>query len=50
MCLYDPWKWMGISEVGTEGAVLRGHLQAGVLVGESGLETCRRRSLEGFPG
>lgn len=28
MYLYDPWKWMGISEVGTEGAVLRDHLQA----------------------
>jgi len=33
MCLYDPWKWMGISEVGTEGAVLRGHLQAGGICG-----------------
>lgn len=28
MCLYDLWKWMGISEVGTKGADLRDHLQA----------------------
>lgn len=27
MCLYDPWEWMGISEVGTKGADLRDHLR-----------------------